>query len=238
MLNSGFGVVVLKQFGPEIWTADGPSVSTAGFEYSTRMAVIRLSDGGLFVWSPVKLSDHLRADVDALGEVRHLVAPNSLHHLFLDDWRRAYTKARLHAAPGLRRKRKDIDFDGDLSNESVAEWAGDIDQVVVPGNLITTEVVFFHRKSATVLFADLVQHFPAGWFSGWRGVVARWDLMVGSEPAVPRKFRNTFIDRRAARASLALILAWPSEKVLMAHGNPVNEDGRAFIGRAFRWIVK
>jgi hypothetical protein len=227
---------MLKQFGPEIWIADGPLVSTGGFHYATRMAVIRLSDGSLFIWSPIQLTDGLRAEVDALGDVRFLVAPNSLHHLFLDDWRRAYTSAKLYASPGLRKKRKDIDFVGDLSNRPIAEWADDIDQVVMPGNLITTEVVFFHRKSATVLFTDLVQQFPANWFSGWRAIVARLDLMVGPEPAVPRKFRNTFINRRAARVSLARILAWPAEKVLMGHGTPVNQDGQAFIARAFRWL--
>src|ERR1700761_4097426 len=228
---------MLQQFGPEIWIADGPPVSTGGFHYGTRMAVIRLSDGSLFIWSPIQLTADLRAEVDALGDVRHLIAPNSLHHLFLDDWRRLYSRARSYAPPGLRRKRKDIDFSGDLGNGPIAEWATDIDQVVVPGNLITTEVVFFHRRSATVLFTDLVQQFPPDWFSGWRSTVARWDLMVGPEPGVPRKFRIMFVKRRAARASLALILAWPAEKVLMAHGTPVNQDGQAFIGRAFRWLT-
>ena len=89
---------MLKQFGPEIWIVDGPEVSTGGFHYGTRMAVIRLSDGGLFIWSPIKLTEALRFEADALGEVRHLVAPNSLHHLFLDDWR-------LSLADGVTRPR-------------------------------------------------------------------------------------------------------------------------------------
>ena len=228
---------MLKPFGPEIWIADGPAVSTGGFHYGTRMAVIRLSDGGLFIWSPIQLTDDLRAEVDALGEVRHLVAPNSLHHLFFDDWRFAYPNAKLCAPPGLRKKRKDIDFDGDLSNQPIVEWAKDIDQAVVPGNLITTEVVFFHRKSATVLFTDLIQQFPPGWFSGWRATVARLDLMTESEPAVPRKFRIMFVNRRAARAALTRILEWPAKKVLMAHGTPVAQDGQAFISRAFGWLM-
>jgi uncharacterized protein DUF4336 len=228
---------MLKQFGREIWIADGPAVVTAGFQYPTRMAIVRLSSGGLFIWSPIQLVESLRAEVDALGEVRFLVAPNSLHHLFLDEWRRAYSGAKLHAPPGLREKRKDIDFDGDLGNAPIAEWADDIDQVVVLGNLITTEVVFFHRMSDTVLFADLIQQFPSDWFSGWRSIVARLDLMLAPEPTVPRKFRNTFINRRAARVSLEHILAWPAEKVLMAHGPAINDDGRAFIGRAFRWLT-
>ena len=228
---------MLKPFGPEIWIADGTSVSTGGFRYGTRTAVIRLPDGGLFIWSPIRLTPDLRAHVDALGAVRHLVAPNSLHHMFVDDWRSAYPDARIYAPPGLRAKRKDIDFAGDLGDDPPPEWVGDVDQVVVPGNRITTEVVFFHRKSATALFTDLVQQFPPGWFGGWREIVARLDLMTESEPAVPRKFRVMFSDRAAARAALARIQAWRAEKVLMAHGTPVEHDGRAFIGRAFRWLT-
>jgi hypothetical protein len=167
---------MLQQFGPEIWIADGPPVSTGGFHYATRMAAIRLSDRSLFIWSPIQLTDGLRAEVDALGDVRYLVAPNSLHHLFLDDWRRLYPRAGLYAPPGLRRKRKDIVFNGDLSHQPIAEWAKDIDQVVMPGNLITTEVVFFHRKSATVLFTDLIQP-PTGFRAGerlWRDGTSWW----------------------------------------------------------------
>jgi hypothetical protein len=104
------------------------------------------------------------------------------------------------------------------------------------GNLITTEVVFFHRESGTVIFADLIQHFGPTWFAGWRAVVARLDLMTGPEPETPRKFRNAFVDRRRARAALQQILAWPAQRVLMAHAPPVESGGQAFIRRAFRWL--
>jgi hypothetical protein len=233
----GSGIPMLKPFGPEIWIADGPHVSVAGFHYGTRTAVIRLADGGLFIWSPIGLTADLRADVDALGEVSHLVPPNSLHHLFIAEWQGAYPGARLHAPPGLRAKRKDIAFDADLGDAPAPEWAGELDQVIVTGNRITSETVFFHRKSATVLFTDLIQQFPPGRFSGWRAIVARLDLMTEPEPTVPRKFRVMFTDRRAARAALARIRAWPAEKVLMAHGTPIERDGHAFIGRAFGWLT-
>lgn len=228
---------MLKQFGHEIWTADGPDVLVVGFHYPTRMAVIRLSDRSLFIWSPIPLNDGLRTELDGLGQVRHIVAPNSLHHLFLPEWKRAYPGARLYAPPGLRRKRQDIVFDADLGHAPSPDWASEIDQVLMPGNLITTETVFFHVKSGTVLFADLLQQLPASSFSGWRALVAKLDLMVGPEPSVPRKFRAAFTNRRAAREALGRIFAWPAEKVLMAHGTPVEHDARAFLRRAFRWLA-
>ena len=109
--------------------------------------------------------------------------------------------------------------------------------MVLRGNLITTEVVFFHRKSGTVLFTDLIQNFGPDWFSGWRKIVARLDRMVGHEGQVPRKFRVAFTDRKAARAALDRILEWPADKVLMAHGTPVEQNGQDFIRRAFGWLM-
>jgi hypothetical protein len=232
-------LAALEEFGPEIWIGNGPTVTAAGgFHYPTRLAVIRLAGGALFIWSPTALTDELRAAVDALGPVRVLIAPNALHHTFLEAWADAYPAARLYAPPGLRQRRRDLDFHADLLDGPPAEWSEDIDQVVVRGNLITTEVVFFHRQSRTVIFTDLIQHFSPSWFTGWRAVVARLDLMTAPEPQVPRKFRNAFVNRRAARAAVRRILAWPADKVLMAHAPPVEAGGQAFIGRAFRWLLR
>jgi hypothetical protein len=228
---------MLKEFGRAIWIANGPEAVVAGFRYPTRMAVMQLADGGLFIWSPVALSDSLRTAIDALGPVRHIVEPNALHHLFLAEWQRSYPEATFHAPPGLRKKRPDIAFDTDLGDTPAPDWAGQIDQVVLRGNRITTEVVFFHAPSGTVLFTDLLQQIPPGMLSGWRAVVARLDRMTGPEPSVPRKFRIAFSDRRAARDAVGRILAWPAEQVLMAHGTPVTRDAHGFLRRAFRWLT-
>ena len=227
----------MRDFGRDIWIVEGPEVAVAGFHYPTRMAVIRLADGRLFVWSPVRLSDDLRAAVDRLGRVAHIVAPNSLHHLFLAEWQRAYPGARLYAAPGLRKKRRDLAFDVELGDAPPADWAGEIDQVAMRGNLITTEIVFFHRASGTALFTDLLQQIAAERLSGWRAVVAKLDLMTGLKPSVPRKFRLAFVGRRKARAALERILGWPVDKVLMTHGTPVERDASAFLRRAFGWLA-
>lgn len=228
----------LRPFGPEIWLADGGQAQVAGFRYPTRMAVIRLTGGGLLVWSPVALDDGLSAELAALGEVRCLVAPNSLHDLHLAQWCSAFPTARLFAAPGLAAKRPDLRIDVELDDAPPGDWPADLDYVLMAGNAITTEAVVFHRPSRTVLFTDLLQQFPRSWFSGWRALVARLDLMTEAQPTVPRKFRVAFTDRHAGRAALSRILVWPSDKVVMAHGTPVERDGRAFIAAAFGWLTR
>lgn len=228
---------LLREFGPGIWTAEGPVVSFLSFAYPTRMALIRLSDGGLFIWSPIALSAVLKQEVDELGPVRFLISPNRLHHLFLGAWKSAYPQARLYASPGLRKKRRDLVFDGELGDGPEPEWAADIDQVPVRGSFLT-EVEFFHYKSRTAIFTDLLQNFPPDWFKGWRGVVARFDGICAPYPGAPREWRASFFDRRAARASLNSILAWPIERVLIAHGDPVITGGAAFVRRAFSWLLR
>jgi len=227
----------LRQLGPGIWMADGPVASFHGFPYPTRAAVIRLSQGGLFIWSPVALSSMLRGSIDSLGPVHCLVSPNALHHLFLAEWQSAYPAARLYGSPRLHRKRQDLAFAGVLGDASEPEWAADIDQVVVRGSFALTETVFFHRSSHTVLFADLIQNFPRDWFKGWRGVAARLGGIVAPDPGTPSDWRASFLNRNAARVALGQILAWPIERVLIAHGDLPAADGAAFVRRAFTWLL-
>ena len=70
------------------------------------------------------------------------------------------------------------------------------------GSLYFTEVVFFHHPSQTAIFADLIQNFSRDWFKGWRGLLARHGGIVEPNPSAPSDLRASFLNRRAARASL------------------------------------
>ncbi|MFY9655392.1 MAG: hypothetical protein WAK01_02225 [Methylocystis sp.] len=93
----------IRLSGPERWTADGATASFFSFPYPTRMALIRLADGGLFVWSPIALATELKAKVEDWGDPKFLVSPNKLHHLFLGEWKAAYPPARFFASPACVR---------------------------------------------------------------------------------------------------------------------------------------
>jgi hypothetical protein len=209
-----------------------------GFPYPTRMAVIRLADRSLFIWSPIALTDALRDAIDPLGKVAHLVSPNSLHHLFLGAWKAAYPSAKLYASPGLARRRRDLGFDAELGDVPEPGWAGEIDQVAIAGSFYMTEIVFLHRQSRTAIFADLIQNFRPDWFTGWRRVAAKLAGIVQPHPSGPLDWRLTFVNRKAARAALARVLAFEPERVVIAHGDLVERDGTAFIRRAFAWLAK
>ena len=97
---------MLTAFGQDLYVADGPAVSFHGFPYPTRMAIVRLSTGKTWIWSPIALTEDLAVAVEAVGPVAHIVSPNKLHHLALSAWKMRWPEASVHAPPGLARKMK------------------------------------------------------------------------------------------------------------------------------------
>src|SRR3546814_953818 len=67
----------LKPFGPDIWTVDGPEIrmdyGPSSIPFPTRMTVVRLAGGGLWLHSPVAPEETLLAAIDRLGRVAWLV---------------------------------------------------------------------------------------------------------------------------------------------------------------------
>lgn len=226
----------LDLLAPEIWTADGAPVRFFGFPYPTRMTVIRLRDGALWVCSPIALDASLRAAVTELGTPRWLIAPNVLHHLFLAEWQREWPAARLLAPAGLRRRRPDLRIDADLGPEPDPEWEGEIDQVVFGGSLVMDEVVFFHRASRSAVVTDFIQRFDRASVHGWRGWLMRLDGLVGDDGSTPREWRLTFRDRAALRRARDAVLGWQPERVIVAHGHCITHDAPATLARALAWI--
>lgn len=227
---------MLVSFGPDLYYADGAAVPFFGFPYPTRMAVVRLGTGEVWVWSPINLTAELAAAVAAIGPVAYIVSPNKLHHLFLAEWRNYWPGARLYAPPGLARKKQQLHFDGELGEQPEREWASDIDQTVFRGSLAMEEVVFFHRASGTALFGDLIQRFPAAMATGWKGLLMRLDGLVGEQGSTPREWRLSFLRRKAARAARQKVLGWRPQRLVVAHGECATRDATQIIGGALRWI--
>jgi len=227
---------VLKEFGPSLYFADGPTVPFFGFPYPTRMVVAGLSDGSAWVWSPVALTEELATAVEAIGPLRHIVSPNKIHHLFLGEWADRWPNARLYAPPGLAQKKPELRFDAELGDEPDLAWAEDIDQVVFRGSLAMEEVAFFHRASRTAIICDLIQRHPESKMSGWRGMLMRLDGLVGEYGSTPREWRASFLRRGPARNARDKVLGWKADRLLIAHGKCAQSEATSIIAKALSWI--
>jgi len=227
---------MLEEFGPSLYSTEGPTVSFYGFPYPTRMAVVRLSNGSVWVWSPVALTNELVSAVEAIGQVRHIVSPNKLHHLFLAEWVERWPNALLYAPPGLARRKPELRFHADLHDDPDPVWAADIDQVVFRGSLAMEEVVFFHRASRTAIVCDLIQRLPEEEMSGWKGKLMKLDNLVGEHGSTPREWRASFLRRGPARAARQKVLGWKPSRLLIAHGECARTGATAIIEDALSWI--
>ncbi|MBS0486102.1 MAG: DUF4336 domain-containing protein [Proteobacteria bacterium] len=227
---------MLEQFGSSLYVAQGPTVSFAGFPYPTRMAVARLSDGSVWVWSPIALTPEIADAVQSIGAVHYIVSPNKLHHLFLQAWAEHWPDAQLYAPPGLARKKKALHFNAELGDEPPLAWKQDIDQAVFSGSFAMNEVVFFHRASRTAIIGDLIQRFPEASVSGWKGLVMKLGGLVGEHGGTPPDWRSSFLRHGPARAALKKVLEWNPERLLIAHGTCAQSGAREIIASALRWI--
>ena len=227
---------MLEEFAPSLYVADGPTVPFLGFPYPTRMAVARLAEGGAWVWSPIALSPELERAVEAIGPVRHVVSPNKIHHLFLKEWAERWPHARVHAPPGLARRKPELRFDAELGDEPDPAWAAEIDQTIFRGSFAMEEVAFFHRPSRTAILCDLVQRNDPAQMKGLKGMLMRLDGLVGEHGSTPREWRASFLRRRPARAARARVLAWEPDQLVIAHGACAKEDATKILARALAWI--
>jgi hypothetical protein len=232
----------LKPVAPDVWIVDG-SIIRFGMgpfraPFTTRMTLIRLSDGGLWVHSPVEADQALFAAVEALGPVRFLVAPNPIHYWWIPQWKQHFPEAEFHAVETLksRAKRPLPDF-CELGNEAPAGWRESIDQLLIEDGWFR-EAVFFQKKSRTLVLADLIENFE---LSHVRSRFLRLLLRVGGvldpDGKMPRDMRFAFRHRRDdLKRAVETMIAWNPERIVLAHGRWYDRDGAAELKRAFRWL--
>ncbi|MBK2106149.1 DUF4336 domain-containing protein [Francisella philomiragia] len=230
---------MLNQLAENIWVVDGGAVPFFGLPYTTRMTIIRLENNDLFIHSPIKPNNELIQEVSKLGNIKYLISPNKIHHLFLQDWIELYPNAEVYASPGLREKRKDINFTADLKDFPKAQWQNEIDQLIFKGSRVMQEVVFFHKPSKTLILTDLIENFDENYFTGFKGLIAKLSGIVAPNGKTPIDWRMSFFfGKKQARECFDRILAWQPERIIVAHGKNIETNAVDFLKKSFKWLGK
>jgi hypothetical protein len=142
--------------GVNIWDHEMP-IRFGGIPLWHRMTVIRLTNGGLVVHSPTRLDLASQEEFQKLGQIVAIIAPSWWHDLYLREYLSAYPDARLYGAPTLVRWNQTLPFAEVLDDSSPPLWTDEIDQVHVLGiGLFLDEIVFYHRRSRSLIVADFL----------------------------------------------------------------------------------
>jgi hypothetical protein len=223
----------MQQITEGVWAESDP-VRIVGMPLSSNMTVLDLGREGLLVHSPVPLTAERRAAVDAIGEVAHLYAPNTYHHMSIGDWARAYPRARVHAPRGLATKRPDLRIDRMHDEMPEAAFADALDEIHVDG-FAMEETVLVHRASGSLVVADLVHNIGRprdAWAALYTRLAGFYDRVAVSRVIA----LLAFSDRRAARRSLDAILAHDFRRIVVGHGAPVEPTANEALARAYAWL--
>jgi len=231
---------VPKAVAEDVWIVDSGPINAMGLKLPLRMTILRLRNGDLLLHSPTPFSAEVAKAVEALGRVRHLVAPNIAHWTFLADWQRAYPDATSWAAPGLRDRAQvrasTVRFDAELGETAAAEWADTLDQGIVQGGAGFNEVWFFHRETRTLVLVDLIENLEPDKLPPFARLLMQ--ASAATRGTTARYLRLPVrLGGADAKKAVEAIVALEPDRVIFAHGRPFNSDGAVQLKRAFEWLT-
>ena len=236
-------VNVYKPIASDIGIVDGPFeyLTVAGVKmpmpFTTRMTVVRLANGDLFLHSPVAFDEGLAAELQALGTVRHLVSPNQFHYAHIGEWQKAFPETIAWASTGARQRARarhvDVHFTQDLASAPPEDWSREIDQALVPGGIFK-EFVFFHRNSGTLILTDTIMNFeldklaqPWRTFTKLSGMHApRGEIFFGMR--IP-----LWLQRTKTKEVIRKICSWQPQRIVLSHGRCFDGNADEVIRRIF-----
>ena len=220
-----------KPVAENIWIVDGPVERCGRLPCPTRATVVRLGDGGLWIHAPTPLTDGLHARIDALGPVRHLIAPNAHHGTHIASWAAAYPNAICHALAG-------VDGTGEtLAEDAPAHWSADIDQTIATGSRAHAEAVFFHRSSRTLILTDLIENIETARVAPHLRPLF-WVLGSDDSDGKMRMTRRMSFRKAPLADAVERMIAWQPLRIVLAHGRCYERAATEELRRAFRRILR
>ena len=231
----------LKRVADEIWVVDGPLIRFGlpflKMPFPTRMTIIRIG-GDLFIHSPTQLVPGLQREIEGLGQVRWLVAPNRIHYWWVSQWHASYPDAAVYLAPRVREQagsRVNFPF-LPLKRRVGYPWDDQIATLPVAGRYMT-EVVFFHRPTRTLVLTDLIENFEPAKLTRLQSVLVWCGGILDPHGSMPRDMRLTY-PKSVLRAAVETMIAWNPQRIILAHGRWYRGAGVDELRRAFDWLLE
>lgn len=219
-----------------LWVIDHPFSMPGGIQLGTRSTIVRLQSGGLWLHSPGPLTPGIRSWLDENGPVEAIVAPNLLHHFFLAENVEACPDANAYGPPGLAEKIspsfevRPIDADGH-------PWKDDLACMAIDGCPKMGETVFLHRPSRTLVLCDLAFNFRSA-----DSFMTRFFLRINGALGSfgPSRLGKSFFfsDHAAVGRSVARLLQWDFDRVILSHGEVLESGGPEALRDAFAWVLE
>ena len=206
------------------------------------LTVICLSGNRILLISPIKLEPQTQQAIKDLGTVAYIIAPNLFHYLYIQECKNVYPQAKLLAVPGLETKKPEITIDQVFFQDEI-DFQSELEYILFTGFQVLTipkaatlnEIVFYHRESKTLILTDTAFNFDRTF--PWVTQLAA-KVMGSYDTLRPSLLEKLVIEDKAkVKASVEKILSWDFQRVIMAHGNIVENDAKQQLKKGYEWFL-
>ena len=234
----------LKSVADDVWIVDGPVIRFGmpwpKMPFPTRMTIVRIGKSDLFIHSPTRLTEDLKAEIGELGAAAldHRAEPYPL----LVDARVEGGLPRGGSLSGAARQRAG----GRPHRFSLFRFGSRARLSLGRANRDASGHRQLHDGSRVprigraerCSLADLIENFEPDKIPFWM----RWLVWLGGclDPngGTPRDMRLTFAKQKSRfRTAVETMIAWNPERIILAHGRWYDKDGARELRRAFRWVL-
>lgn len=198
-----------------------------GIDFGRNVTLLRLKDGRLVIHSTAPFFEPDVAAIRRFGKPSWLVEATRMHDTFAEQARAAFPDIPYLAPIGFK-------ANGVATKPLIpapSDWSGEIDVLPIAGLRSLEEHAFYHRRSRTLVVADLLFQFPAD-TKGWPRTFVRYVMRLPHLRGTSVFFRMMIRDRKKFEASMKTLLQWDFAQIVLAHREPVREDARIMIEEA------
>lgn len=217
----------MQPIAEHLWLLSYP-LKVAGMDLRRNVTVVRLRSAEVVILSSGPFTEDEVTAVKAIGLPRWLVDAMLHHDTYSAVGWGAFPGIAFLAPPGFEEK---VKFPVWPILPPPREWGDELLALELAGVPHLRETVFLHAPSRTLIVQDLVSNF-----SGGQPLVKELllRLAVGHQhhPGIPRSFKFDLQDRPAFERSLGTMMAWDFDRVIVAHGDHIETNGKALLRAA------
>jgi hypothetical protein len=201
-----------------------------GIDFRRNVTLLRLSNGKIVVHSTAPFTEQDIAAIRRFGEPSWLVEATVMHDTFAKQARAALPDLP-YLAPDDFAKVTGVQTESLLP--SPQDWNGEIDVFKIDG-VRMNEHALFHRRSRTLVVADLFFSFPEE-TSGWPRFFVRHVMRLPRLFGISSLYRRLIIqDKPAFERSMRTLLTLDFERLVVAHWQPIETDAKRAVEQAMR----
>lgn len=222
----------MKEIGPDIAVIQRP-FRVLGMPLGKTTTVIRLAAGGVLVHSAGPWQCEDVSAIRDWGKVWGLMEGSRIHDTFALEMRKVFPGVPYGLPAGFPIAAAELEPVERLAGWD-QRWGSEVRIRRIDGMPRLQEHALLHVPSRTLVLTDLVFNlkFPPGQSTPW---ALRWISGLKSFPGTSRLVKLCVKDREAVRKSMAAVMSWDFDQVVVSHGEIITEDAKTTLRRALAW---